>query len=596
MSRPAYYTPSKLDSFGDNHLDLERGRPLHPSRSHAQKVRRAVFVAGFVALLLLSTITLKSAFQSPHSTNATTNNAQRIQGPKLYKHAAVSSEVPVCSTIGKKLLKAGGSAVDAAIGTSLCVGSINSFASGIGGGGFMLIRNVSGHSLVIDFREVAPAAISESMFKSNPLKSQIGGLAVGVPGELRGYELAHRKFGKLPWARILEPIVALNADGFQVPSALAARLKYNEEWIMASPIWRAVFAPQGQLVSQGALVKRPAYARTLRDVAHRGAQAFYTGSIARSLVDAIRGEGGVMSMRDLAGYRVEERKPVESSYKGNKVISVGAPASGHVLLHMLNIMEGYEFSKDGAAAVDYHRMVEAMRYGFARRSELGDPAFLKIDGRLDQILSKDEAAAARRNLSDSTTYPPEHYQPKYANAPSHGTTHLSVVDENGMAVAVTTTVNLLFGSHIMDKKTGVILNNQIDDFSFNNTSNAFGFPPSPSNFIKPFKRPMSSMSPTMVEKDGRVMLVLGGSGGSRIISSVFQTILKLLEFNWSITESVTAPRLHDQLYPDRTDVEDGFSAAISSDLAAKKHKLRFLPVGQYESVVQAIARTDKGEW
>ncbi|ORZ35373.1 gamma-glutamyltranspeptidase [Catenaria anguillulae PL171] len=579
-----------------NDPELGGQMPLPPpAAEHRFTVLRARKIRRFIAVICAASIIVVSAVALANALWPTSGGpGPQYKDPRIFKRAAVSSEVPVCSRIGKQLLEAGGSAVDAAIGTALCVGSINSFASGIGGGGFMLIRTASGPSEVVDFRETAPANISETLFKDDPLKSQRGGLAVGVPGELRGYELAHRKHGKLPWARIIEPIVALNANGFRVSATLAGKLKTHESWIMASPVWRSVFAPEGTLVTEGATVKRTAFAKTLQTVADNGAQAFYTGPIAEALVDAIRADGGVLSLLDLKEYKPIVRKPVETWYKGRKIISAGAPASGHVLLYMLNILERFSF-KEGPTAVTYHRMIEAMRYGFARRSELGDPEFLNIDTRLNQILSKDEAAAARRNISDATSYPPEHYQPKYTNAPSHGTTHLSVVDESGMAVAVTTTVNLIFGSRIMEPKTGVILNDQIDDFSFHNVSNYFGLPPSPSNYMEPMKRPMSSTAPTIVEQDGQVSLVVGGSGGSRIISAVFQTIVNFLEFDWSVTRSVFSPRLHDQLFPDLTEVEEGFPTSVSRELAARNHQLKYLAVGHHESVVQAIARTASGE-
>ncbi|KAI9188158.1 hypothetical protein H9P43_002549 [Blastocladiella emersonii ATCC 22665] len=587
-------------NIGSSGADLEDGVGLlnnspvleeRRSASRIQFVRRVAVVAGAAVVISLSLVALTTVFL-PAVRGAP---IPATGEPRIYERAAVASEVPVCSSIGKDLLKAGGSAVDAAIGTALCVGSIHSFASGIGGGGFMLVRASNGSAQVIDFREVAPRGISESLFAGDNKRAQIGGLAVGVPGELRGFEAAHRAYGKLAWADVIAPVAALNEGGFRVNEVLAGRLASNRDWILASPAWRDVFAPSGTLVVAGDVVKRTALAKTLRAVAKEGARAFYEGPIAKALVEAAQAERGVISEADFAGYTPELRQPATAWYKGRKIMSAGAPASGHVLIYMLNILERYSF-REGPNALDYHRIVEAMRFGFARRSELGDPAFLELRERLGQIISKEEAAAARRNISDTTSFPPSHYAPKYENAPSHGTTHISVVDASGMAVAVTTTVNLIFGSRILEPSTGVILNNQMDDFSYRNFTNFFGLPPSPSNYVAPLKRPMSSTSPTIVEQDGALALVVGGSGGSRIISSVFQTIVNFIDFEWPVTRAVVAPRLHDQLFPDLLEVEEGFPEVVARDLELNKHhKLKRLPTGTHESVVQAIARTADGK-
>ncbi|KAI9223671.1 gamma-glutamyltranspeptidase [Blastocladiella britannica] len=589
--------------LGDFRIKL--GEPLDNDDDLATK-RRTRHTRAFAAIALaaLATTLVVSVTSSCHGETAAAAAGRRaawlspssVDAPRIFGRAAVASEVPVCSTIGKNLLATGGSAVDAAIGTALCVGSIHSFASGIGGGGFMLIRPTteSGYApTVVDFRETAPRAINESLYHGDARRAQVGGLAVGVPGELRGFELAHKRHGKLPWSHIIAPVVALNRDGFVVTQTLAVRLATHASWILKSKVWSSVFAPTGTLVVAGDVVKRTVFAETLARIAAEGVEPFYSGDIGAALVAAARSDGGVISEKDFAEYTAVERAPATAWYKGRKVLSAPAPAAGHIIIYMLNILERYGFH-DGPSAVNYHRLVEALRYGFARRSELGDPDHLPIAKRLDEIISKDEAAAARRNISDSTSFPPEHYNPKYDNAPSHGTTHISVLDENGMAVAITTTVNLIFGSQIMEPTTGIILNDQMDDFSFRGFSNAFGLPPSPSNYIGPLKRPMSSTSPTIIEEDGEVLLVVGGSGGSRIISAVFQTVINFLEFGWSVTAAVTAPRLHDQLFPDRCEVEEGFPAGIVSQLALLHHNVTVLPTGRHESVVQAIARLSDG--
>ncbi|KNE62451.1 gamma-glutamyltransferase [Allomyces macrogynus ATCC 38327] len=591
------------DKHGDSAVRDHLLRDHHDHPHHAQapnlpvlraRTRRRRALAACAALALGVTALVGVASLAVPRTRTATAPHAHADAPHVYAHAAVAAEVPECSTVGKNIMVQGGSAVDAAIATTLCVGSVHSFASGIGGGGFMLIRAPDGRADVVDFRETAPNAIAESLYAGLPSRAQIGGLAVGVPGEIRGFEVAHRKYGKLPWADVLAPIIRLNENGFSMTDTLYRRVKSNLAWIAEKPEWAEVFLQDnGEIIPVGEKVHRPALARTLRIVAEQGSAGFYEGEIAESLVAAAQRENGVLTLDDLRGYKAVVRDPVAIWYKGRRILSTPAPASGHVLLYMLNILERFSF-KEGPVGVNYHRIVEALRYGFARRSELGDPDFLDIAGRLDEILTKQEAAMARRNISDSTTYPPEHYRPKYENAPSHGTTHVSVVDANDMGVAVTSTVNLIFGSHIMDRKTGVVLNDQMDDFSFRNFSNAFGLPPSPSNFVEPMKRPMSSTVPTIVEKDGRLELVVGGSGGSRILSAVLQTILNQIEFEWGVTRAVTAPRLHDQLYPNVCEVEDGFDPRSVQELAQRKHELKLLPVGRHESVVQAVARARDG--
>ncbi|KAL7748421.1 hypothetical protein RI367_006113 [Sorochytrium milnesiophthora] len=571
--------------------------PSRPRRFRVPLRRRALgMLCGALGILVLF-VCVNTILPHPYRGSSPAKSK-----PFIYSKAAVASEVPQCSTIGKDVLADGGSAVDAAIAAALCVGSINSFASGIGGGGFMVIRHPqrkrvgsgNAESIVIDFRETAPAAINEQLFGNNSQLSRVGGLSVGVPGELRGLEHAHKKYGRLPWSRLLEPIIKLNRDGFPATKALQKRLEVNKDWVLASDTWREVFAPTGKLVLEGEIVKRPAMAKTFEEISKRGAQALYEGAIAEAIVDEVQRNGGVMTLADLANYTAVEREPVEAWYKGRRIISAPAPASGHVLIFILNILERFDLALKGRDDLNVHRIVEAMRYGFARRSELGDPDFLKIRTRLDEILTKEYAAVTRRNVTDDTTHEPAYYNPQFENAESHGTTHLSVVDEDDMAVSLTSTVNLIFGSRLMNRETGIVLNDQIDDFSFQNFSNAFGLPPSPSNFIVPGKRPMSSTCPTIIERDGMFEVAVGASGGSRIISAVLQTILNYVDFDQSITDAVTYPRLHDQLYPDVCEVEDGFPEQLAAGLEQRHHKLQRLAVGYHESVAQAVARLQDG--
>ncbi|KAI9146030.1 gamma-glutamyltranspeptidase [Paraphysoderma sedebokerense] len=513
---------------------------------------------------------------------------------QIYTTAAVATEVDVCSTMGKDIMQIGGNAVDSAIASALCIGSINSFSSGIGGGGFMLIRTQKGLVEAIDFRETAPTGSTEEPYLKDPMLAQVGALSVGVPGEIRGFELAHKRHGKLPWKELFKPVVDLNRQGFRATKALVSKLKVYEEEILRSSTWSEVFAPEGRLVKEGEIVQRKTFANTLELIATSGADVFYKGPIAEAIVKQVQSEGGTMTMDDMRSYRAILRPPVVAWYKGRKVMSVPPPASGAVLASILNTLEGYDMKVDGKNEVNVHRIVESMRFGFARRSELGDPSFVNIRKRVQEIISKDFAAATRFNISDEHTLKPEEYGAKYENSESHGTTHLSVVDKDNNAVALTSTVNLWFGSRMMNPETGIILNDQIDDFSIRGSSNAFGLPPSPMNYIKPGKRPMSSTVPTIVEYNGQFELAIGGSGGSRIITGVLNSILNHYDFSMSLEKAITEPRLHDQLYPNKCEVEFGFPKHLVDGLKERKHNLELLPIGRYESVVQGVRRLNDG--
>ncbi|KAG0253204.1 hypothetical protein DFQ27_007614, partial [Actinomortierella ambigua] len=439
------------------------------------------------------------------------------------KHGAVAAEEIHCSEIGVNVLKDGGNAVDAAIASCLCIGTVNMFSAGIGGGGFMTIRLPNGTVEVVDFRETAPEGATARMYTQNPMLAQRGGLSVAVPGEIRGLEIAHKRYGKLPWERLFSPSVKLAREGWLVGPELARRIQLAKELMEKEPDWSEVFAPKGTALREGELIQRKALANTLETIAKEGADAFYTGKIAQSMVDHVRKHGGILNMKDMAGYRALVKEPLVGFYQGRKVYTTPAPTSGPVLLSLLNILERYDLGRDRTLdPLEVHRIIEAMKFGYAQRTDLGDPDFTDLESTVKHIISKDTAAQIRHNISDEHTFGVEHYNPHWGAIENHGTTHLSSVDQDNMAVALTSTVNLLFGSHLLDPKTGVILNDEMDDFSIPGRSNAFGLYPSPFNYPAPGKRPLSSCVPTIVERDGQFELALGGSGGSRITTAVMQ--------------------------------------------------------------------------
>ncbi|KAF9584567.1 hypothetical protein BGW38_006002 [Lunasporangiospora selenospora] len=514
--------------------------------------------------------------------------------PTLIKarHGAVATEEIHCSEIGVQVLKDGGNAMDAAVASCLCIGTVNMFSAGIGGGGFMTIRLPNGTVEVIDFRETAPAGATPDMYKKDPMLAQVGGLSVGVPGEIRGLALAHSRHGKLPWEKLFAPAVKMAREGWAIGPELALRLQKFKVMMETQPDWSPIFAPNGTVLREGQWIRREALAKTLETIGREGPEAFYTGPIAQSMVDHIHKNGGILTMEDMKGYKPLLKEPVVGYYQGRKIYTTPAPTSGPVLISILNILERYDlgrFKED--ANVEVHRLVEAMKFGYAQRTELGDPDFSDLKEMINVMLDKDGAAKIRANISDERTFPVEYYNPHWVAIENHGTTHLSTVDENEMAVALTSTVNMVFGSNLIDPKTGVILNDEMDDFAIPGVPNSFGLYPSPYNFPEPGKRPLSSCVPTIVERDGRFELALGGSGGSRITTSVLQTILNIYNHGMNAMEAVESPRVHHQLMPDGVEIESGYSNAAISFLASRGHNATVLDINLAKSEVQVVLRS-----
>ncbi|ORX52317.1 gamma-glutamyltranspeptidase [Hesseltinella vesiculosa] len=510
------------------------------------------------------------------------------------KHGAVAVETKECSTVGVEILRQGGNAVDSAIASALCIGVMNSFATGIGGGGFMLIRSPNGTYEFIDFRETAPQAASQDMYKDDPMLAQRGGLAVAVPGEIRGFEMAHKRHGVLPWEKIFEPAIKVAREGFKTPDYLHEKLKKHEEWLLEKPEWASVYAPNGYVVRPGDIVKRPALAVTLQTIATEGPDAFYEGPIAEAMVKRVRETGGILTLEDLRGYKPLIRPTVHTYYHGRKITTCTAPTSGQVLVSMLNLLERYNLPVLGKIGVNIHRMAEAMKFGYAFRTEFGDPDFTHLDARYEQVASKDWADEVRGNLTDNETHDPLYYNPKYDHISNHGTMHLSVVDSNEGAVALTSTVNLMFGSRVIDPVTGIILNDEMDDFSIPGVPNDFGLYPSADNYIAPGKRPLSSITPVIVEQDGHFELALGGSGGSQIATASLNVLLNVLDFGMELYDAVESPRLHHQLMPNRASLELGFDRALTEQLVQRNHKIYWLTRNDTVSAVQAVQRLPDG--
>ncbi|KAJ4269576.1 hypothetical protein NW762_001243 [Fusarium torreyae] len=524
---------------------------------------------------------------------------QKLFSPGAGTKGAVASEAQECSSIGRDLLARGGNAVDAMIGTTFCVGVIGMYHSGIGGGGFMLVRDKKGNYEAIDFRESAPAAAYEDMYQGNVNGSIYGGLSVAVPGEVRGFEYAHKKYGSLPWKTVLEGAIKVAHEGFIVNADMARFIektaKGHSNFFVEDPSWAEDFTRGGQLIPEGGKMTRRRYARTLQAIADHGADVFYTGPLAESMVNTIQESNGTITLEDYKNYEVISREVLHTEYKGYDVYGISSPAGGAVSLNILNTMDGYTH-QDEDRNTTLHIYIEAMKFAYGARLRLGDPDFVDGVPELEhEMLNVTTAEKIRRKIDPGTTQDIGKYDPDgIYSSDGHGTSHVVTADKDGMAVSLTTTVNLIFGSLLMDNVTGVILNNEMNDFSIPGVPNEFGFAPAEANFIRPNKRPLSSCTPLIVSnRDGSLFAVIGAAGGSRIISATTQVAWRVLTSpSWSIKDAVREPRVHNQLLPNLLLVENKFNLYDVPSLRERGHNITWVDEGL--SSVQALTRDSDG--
>jgi gamma-glutamyltranspeptidase/glutathione hydrolase len=538
--------------------------------------------------------------------------------PVHAQHAMVVSVQELASQAGVEILQAGGNAVDAAVATGFALAVVHSPAGNIGGGGFMLIRMADGKAQFLDYREKAPASATRDMYldpQGNVIEgaSEYGYKAIGVPGSVAGMVTAEKKFGKLTLKQVMAPAIKLARDGFALTWDEAHDL--HDSYLAKFPESRRVFQRNGDYYKSGEIFRQPDLARTLERISENP-DDFYHGALARELAAAVQKGGGLITVEDLAHYEVKEREPVHGSYRGYDVISAPPPSSGGtVLIESLNILEGYDLAKmQNRSVQSIHFTVEGFRRAFFDRAEfMGDPDFSKIP--VAQLLDKRYAAAWRESIDpEHATASKELKRPaifseleQYAEAhprevprrESNHTTHYSVVDAEGNAVSVTTTINDWFGSRVTADGLGFLLNDEMDDFSSKpGVPNADGLIQGTANEIGPGKRPLSSMTPTIVVHNGKTVMVLGSPGSSKIITTVANVLMGVVDYGMNLQEAVNAPRFHNQWLPDVVNVEKWFSPDTVNTLGKMGYKVQVglhdgQDVSPYWSDAECIAIDEK---
>jgi len=520
----------------------------------------------------------------------------------LARNGMIVAQEQRAARIGVEILDRGGNAVDAAVAVGFALAVTYPRAGNIGGGGFMVIHLAkTGEDIAIDYRETAPAAATETMFldasgEADPKKSRDSALSIGVPGTVAGLALAHAKYGSgnLPLAELIAPAITLARNGVEIVDDIADTLPQAQpriaRWSSSAPVF---LNSDGHVLMPGQDLLQPDLAITLRAIAAEGPKGFYEGPVAEKIVAAVRKAGGIMTTEDLKNYSAVLRTPVRGNYRGYDIVSMPPPSSGGVhLIEMLNILEAYDMAALGAGTPQsLHLLIEVLKRAYADRAAfLGDPDAVKIP--ISGLLSKKYAASLRATIGDKATPAADIKPGKPDIYEGDNTTHFSVIDRDGNAVSNTYTLNFSYGVGLVAEGTGVLLNNELDDFTAKpGTPNAYGLIGYTSNLPGPRKRPLSSMTPTIIMKDGKPVLITGSPGGSRIISTVLQVIVNAIDFRMPIDAAVSAPRLHHQWQPDEVIVEPGFPPDVLDALTIRGHKI--VPVSPL-TAVNSIAITAEG--
>lgn len=530
-----------------------------------------------------------------------------LAAPPVYadgwQQGAVAADHPLASEAGLEILRAGGNAADAAVTVALVLGVVNPFASGMGGGGFALWRGADGSAIALDFRETAPAAASRTMYLDAagtviPGLSSEGGLAVGTPGEVAGLFELHRRWGRLPWADVVAPAARIAREGFVVNELLPQRLRMVADLLERTPSLAAPFRDGDGWIEAGDTLQRTDLADALDQIAADGPDAFYRGAIADDIVASVAAAGGVLTADDLAAYAVREREPLVSAYHGHTLLTMPPPSSGgSVIASVLRALDGRHLDRVGwESAATVHVVSQAFAGAFADRAlHLGDDRFVTIDW--EAVLGEARTRELIEGYDPAVARDAAAWGPVLAPPVDGGTSHFSIVDPDGNAVALTTTVNTIFGSGVVTPRFGIVLNNQMDDFAAApGVPNAFGLVGSEANAIEAGKTPLSSMSPTIVLREDatgthEVVGVLGASGGPQIITATVLGILQAIDHQRSPEQIVSQPRFHHQWLPDRVLLEDGVADSVADSLS----DLGYTVVrGTFTSALQMLWRLPDG--
>ncbi|XP_002732786.1 glutathione hydrolase 1 proenzyme-like [Saccoglossus kowalevskii] len=532
----------------------------YTSTTKATVSKRYVVILSIIVLVIVAVVSVIVALSIYHNL--------------FENHGAVSSGARQCTELGVETLKNGGHAVDAAITTILCLGLVNAQSSGIAGGGFMLVKEGESDVAVLDFREVAPldAHMYRKKIEQDADLAFTGALAVAVPSEIRGLELAWRRYGRLEWFDLFEPVIRLARNGFEVTGSTAkAVVKELDGRMMYSERLRNIYMPNGTRVKEGDTLKRPDLAAVLETIATEGADAMFNGRLSKEMIDTVLEAGGNLTAQDFLNYQPIWRTPLKTTYHAATVYTLGAPSGGPVVLSILGILEGYDLTSGAMKdPLTYHRLIEAFKFAFAQKTRLGDPDFVPDVRNLTQIMtSKESAAELRAMINDSSTYPSEYYGP-YLPKPGYGTSHACVIDNEGNMVSITSSVNERFGSGLMTP-SGILLNNHMNDFSWSDGSN---ITESTSNFIEPGKRPQSSIAPLLSRRlldAGISELILGGNGGTAIGTGIAQVYLDIISYGLSLEESVNKRRVDRTSTDFKIEVEERIADNVVEGLLDRGH-------------------------
>jgi len=492
--------------------------------------------------------------------------------PVRTRHAMIVGQEPLAVDAGVQVLRNGGNAIDAAVATAFALAVTHPYAGNIGGGGFMLIRLADGRTTFLDFRERAPKAATRDMYVTDARESVEGWRAAGVPGTVRGLELAHKKYGTKSWKSLLAPAVQLARQGYEVSYRQSESLRTTT--VLAKfPESKRIFLKNGAFFEPGDKLVQPELARTLSRIAAKGARDFYEGETAHILARQMQNHGGIITLEDLKDYQAIERTPLTGNYNGYQIIAAPPPSSGGIgLLQMTAMLQNSGYEKHGAgSAATIHYVAETMRRFFADRSQfLADPDFFKVP--VPQLIAPAHINAMKSTINATRATPSIEVRPVIEGGAD--TTHFSIVDAKGNAVSMTYTINDGYGSGVTVPQLGFLLNDEMDDFtSAPGKPNLYGLIQGEANAIAPGKRPLSSMTPTIVLRDGKLFLVLGAPGGPRIINAVLQVILNVIDFKMNIQDAIDAPRFHHQWLPDQISMEKGFSPDTAVILQNMGHKI-----------------------